>query len=89
MNVEHKGKWISGLAQERTKDYYYERTFLPLCLILDQGILKLGKTVENKCNSLRLPFMVRSFLCKISKTIHSRTHYIYSFIFLKIFSVYS
>lgn len=27
MNVDHKRKWISGLAQERTKDYYYERTF--------------------------------------------------------------
>lgn len=40
---------------------------------LGQGVLKHGKTVEKKNNSLRLPYRVKTSLCKIRKTRHSST----------------
>lgn len=34
MNVEHRGKWLNGLAQERTNDYIIKEHFT---IVLDFG----------------------------------------------------
>lgn len=70
-------QWIR-LVQESTKIITMKERFI-IMLDLSQGVLKLGKTVEKKNNYLRLPYRVKTSLCKIRKTRHPSTQQMHLF----------